>query len=146
MEERLKTPTGSDLSSPTLQTEQYSPSTGLSMKRSLQRFLQKRKNRIQATSPYWKVYCIGEKKTDIVEFLQIFLCRKQIPWGELVCARKKKNLILAWSPQWRPPKLQNGYQTWLKTLDLYLFIPLVPKVNILVPPPSRFHGACKLFI
>ncbi|KAK7835001.1 protein TIFY 5A [Quercus suber] len=52
MEERLKTPTGSDLSSPTLQTEQYSPSTGLSMKRSLQRFLQKRKNRIQATSPY----------------------------------------------------------------------------------------------
>nr|XP_023885500.1 protein TIFY 5A [Quercus suber]POE69529.1 protein tify 5a [Quercus suber] len=52
MEERLKTPTGSDLSSPTLQTEVYSPSTGLSMKRSLQRFLQKRKNRIQATSPY----------------------------------------------------------------------------------------------
>ncbi|KAM3700826.1 hypothetical protein ACJW31_05G128000 [Castanea mollissima] len=52
MEERLKTPTGSDLSSPTMQTEQYSPSTGLSMKRSLQRFLQKRKNRLQATSPY----------------------------------------------------------------------------------------------
>ncbi|XP_050287676.1 protein TIFY 5A [Quercus robur] len=48
----LKTPTGSDLSSPTLQTEKYSPCTGLSMKRSLQRFLQKRKNRIQATSPY----------------------------------------------------------------------------------------------
>ncbi|KAB1222600.1 Protein TIFY 5A [Morella rubra] len=53
MEERLKTPTsGSEPSSPILQSPLCSPSTGLSMKRSLQRFLQKRKNRIQATSPY----------------------------------------------------------------------------------------------
>lgn len=50
MEERLRTPTGSEPSSPNLQS--YSPTTGLSMKRSLQRFLQKRKCRIQATSPY----------------------------------------------------------------------------------------------
>ncbi|KAJ8538487.1 hypothetical protein K7X08_027708 [Anisodus acutangulus] len=41
-EETKKTP-----SSPLLQTQ-----TGLFMKRSLQRFLQKRKNRIQTTSPY----------------------------------------------------------------------------------------------
>ncbi|XP_009622676.1 protein TIFY 5A [Nicotiana tabacum] len=38
----------SEPSSPFLQ----SPATNISMKRSLQRFLQKRKNRIQATSPY----------------------------------------------------------------------------------------------
>ncbi|GMY37936.1 protein TIFY 5A-like [Fagus crenata] len=50
MEERLRTPTGSEPSSPNLQS--YSPTTGLSMKMSLQRFLQKRKCRIQATSPY----------------------------------------------------------------------------------------------
>ncbi|XP_059304019.1 protein TIFY 5A-like [Lycium ferocissimum] len=37
----------SEPSSPLLQ-----PQTGLFMKRSLQRFLQKRKNRIQSTSPY----------------------------------------------------------------------------------------------
>lgn len=51
----MKTPSGSsEPSSPTLQSQVYSPTTpsGLSMKRSLQRFLQKRKNRIQATSPY----------------------------------------------------------------------------------------------
>ncbi|XP_061373844.1 protein TIFY 5A-like [Gastrolobium bilobum] len=48
MEQRMKTPTGSEPSSPNL----YSPGTGLSMKRSLQRFLQKRKNRIQEASPY----------------------------------------------------------------------------------------------
>ncbi|XVE88398.1 hypothetical protein DITRI_Ditri19aG0066800 [Diplodiscus trichospermus] len=52
MDERIKTPRGSEPASPTLQSQLHSPSTGLSMKRSLQRFLQKRKNRIQATSPY----------------------------------------------------------------------------------------------
>ncbi|XP_041024457.1 protein TIFY 5A-like [Juglans microcarpa x Juglans regia] len=55
MEERLKTtPTsGSEPSSPTsLQSPIYTPTAGLSMKRSLQRFLQKRKHRSQAASPY----------------------------------------------------------------------------------------------
>ncbi|XWS12352.1 hypothetical protein CRYUN_Cryun37aG0082200 [Craigia yunnanensis] len=52
MDERIKTPTGLEPASPTLQFQLHSPSAGLSMKRSLQRFLQKRKNRIQATSPY----------------------------------------------------------------------------------------------
>uniref|UniRef100_A0A5B7AIU0 Protein TIFY n=1 Tax=Davidia involucrata TaxID=16924 RepID=A0A5B7AIU0_DAVIN len=47
MEEKMKTPP----SSPLLQSQLYSP-IGLSMKRSLQQFLQKRKHRIQATSPY----------------------------------------------------------------------------------------------
>ncbi|KAM7500563.1 hypothetical protein LguiA_024977 [Lonicera macranthoides] len=51
--EESKTPTSPPLM--TLQSQLYSPSgssTGLSMKKSLQRFLQKRKHRIQATSPY----------------------------------------------------------------------------------------------
>ncbi|XP_020204360.1 protein TIFY 5A [Cajanus cajan] len=54
MERRVMTPTGSEPSSPMLQSPHniYSPSSGLSMKRSLQRFLQKRKNRVQETSPY----------------------------------------------------------------------------------------------
>ncbi|XP_022720271.1 protein TIFY 5A-like [Durio zibethinus] len=52
MDERIKTPTGSAPASPTLSPQLYSPSAGLSMKKSLQRFLQKRKNRIQAASPY----------------------------------------------------------------------------------------------
>ncbi|TKY59805.1 TIFY 5A [Spatholobus suberectus] len=54
MEKRVMTPTGSEPSSPILQSphNMYSPGTGLSMKRSLQRFLQKRKNRVQETSPY----------------------------------------------------------------------------------------------
>ncbi|XWS19858.1 hypothetical protein CRYUN_Cryun31cG0052600 [Craigia yunnanensis] len=52
MDETIKTPTGSEPASPTLSSQLYSPSAGLSMKKSLQRFLQKRKNRIQATSPY----------------------------------------------------------------------------------------------
>ncbi|XVF87148.1 hypothetical protein PTKIN_Ptkin18bG0095900 [Pterospermum kingtungense] len=55
MDERIRTPTGSEPASPALSTSQlYSPTpaAGLSMKKSLQRFLQKRKNRIQATSPY----------------------------------------------------------------------------------------------
>ncbi|KAF8391065.1 hypothetical protein HHK36_023365 [Tetracentron sinense] len=47
VDERMSTP-GSELVSPSLQ----SPVSSLSMKRSLQRFLQKRKIRIQATSPY----------------------------------------------------------------------------------------------
>ncbi|XP_060179051.1 protein TIFY 5A-like [Lycium barbarum] len=49
MEDKTKkTPSPmSEPSSPLLQ-----PQTGLFMKRSLQRFLQKRKNRIQTTSPY----------------------------------------------------------------------------------------------
>ncbi|OIT32863.1 PREDICTED: protein TIFY 5A-like [Nicotiana attenuata] len=47
-EENTKTSSPiSESSSPLLQTQ-----TGLSMKKSLQRFLQKRKNRIQETSPY----------------------------------------------------------------------------------------------
>ncbi|KAJ7968958.1 Protein TIFY 5A [Quillaja saponaria] len=63
MEERIRTPSGSgsgsgssEPSSPILlQSPSPSPHQqlyGLSMKRSLQRFLQKRKNRIQETSPY----------------------------------------------------------------------------------------------
>ncbi|KAA8514910.1 hypothetical protein F0562_018089 [Nyssa sinensis] len=48
MEEKLKTPPAS----PLLQSPVCSPSTGISMKRSLQRFLQKRKHRVQAASPY----------------------------------------------------------------------------------------------
>ncbi|RZB96094.1 Protein TIFY 5A isoform B [Glycine soja] len=55
MEKRVMTPTGSEPSSPILLQSphnMYSPGTGLSMKRSLQRFLQKRKNRVQETSPY----------------------------------------------------------------------------------------------
>ncbi|OIW13928.1 hypothetical protein TanjilG_09279 [Lupinus angustifolius] len=55
MEERLKTPNGSEPSTPTVvESHQplYSPATPLSMKRSLQRFLQKRKNRKQEASPY----------------------------------------------------------------------------------------------
>ncbi|KAF8370197.1 hypothetical protein HHK36_031765 [Tetracentron sinense] len=47
VDERMSIP-GSELVSPSLQ----SPVSSLSMKRSLQRFLQKRKIRIQATSPY----------------------------------------------------------------------------------------------
>ncbi|XP_041027119.1 protein TIFY 5A-like [Juglans microcarpa x Juglans regia] len=56
IEERMRTtPTGSSPTSPScLQSPLYSPTAGLSMKRSLQRFLQKRKHRNhhQATSPY----------------------------------------------------------------------------------------------
>ncbi|KAK7319131.1 hypothetical protein RJT34_03845 [Clitoria ternatea] len=55
MEERVRTPTGSEPSSPILPPHYnnlYSPGTGLSMKRSLQSFLHKRKNRVQETSPY----------------------------------------------------------------------------------------------
>ncbi|TYI04858.1 hypothetical protein ES332_A10G048600v1 [Gossypium tomentosum] len=54
-DERLRTPRqGSEPASPTVHSQINSPNNGLStsMKRSLQRFLQKRKNRIQATSPY----------------------------------------------------------------------------------------------
>ncbi|KAF4350232.1 hypothetical protein F8388_016283 [Cannabis sativa] len=64
MEERLKTPRGaaaaaiattpmSEPCSPSIQSPIYSPTAALSMKRSLQRFLQKRKHRAQATSPYY---------------------------------------------------------------------------------------------
>ncbi|XP_042517064.1 protein TIFY 5A [Macadamia integrifolia] len=49
MEERMNTPRSEPVSP--LQCQLQSPA-GLSMKRSLQQFLQKRKNRIQATSPY----------------------------------------------------------------------------------------------
>ncbi|PON87913.1 Jasmonate-zim domain protein [Trema orientale] len=56
MEERLKTPRtttpGSEPCSPSLQSPIYSPTAALSMKRSLQRFLQKRKHRAQAMTPY----------------------------------------------------------------------------------------------
>ncbi|KAH7837604.1 hypothetical protein Vadar_015733 [Vaccinium darrowii] len=54
MEERVKTLLGSDQPpSPFLQSPACnSPTAGLSMKRSLQRFLQKRRSRIQSTSPY----------------------------------------------------------------------------------------------
>ncbi|KAM6552071.1 hypothetical protein CsatB_001879 [Cannabis sativa] len=65
MKERLKTPRGaaaaaaiattpvSEPCSPSIQSPIYSPTAALSMKRSLQRFLQKRKHRAQATSPYY---------------------------------------------------------------------------------------------
>ncbi|CAL0334674.1 unnamed protein product [Lupinus luteus] len=55
MEERLKTPNGSEPSTPTVvesHSPLYTPATPLSMKRSLQRFLQKRKIRKQEASPY----------------------------------------------------------------------------------------------
>lgn len=52
VEERLKTPTGNEPGSPNVQSQMSSPTAGLSMKRSLQRFLQKRRHRVQATSPY----------------------------------------------------------------------------------------------
>jgi len=51
LEERLK----SEASSPTVMTspnQLYSPGSGLSMRKSLQRFLLKRKNRVQEASPY----------------------------------------------------------------------------------------------
>ncbi|CAJ2658659.1 unnamed protein product [Trifolium pratense] len=54
-QEKVKTPTGSVPTTPTIVEsphQLYSPGPGLSMKRSLQRFLQKRKNRIQEASPY----------------------------------------------------------------------------------------------
>ncbi|KAF8408861.1 hypothetical protein HHK36_004930 [Tetracentron sinense] len=49
-DERMNTPRSEPVL-PALPSPLYSP-PGLSMKRSLQRFLQKRKNRNQATSPY----------------------------------------------------------------------------------------------
>ncbi|XP_021649328.2 protein TIFY 5A [Hevea brasiliensis] len=57
MEEKMRspmgTPTGSEIASPTLPSQVCSPTAaGLSMKRSIQRFLQKRKHRVQTTSPY----------------------------------------------------------------------------------------------
>ncbi|KAK8678102.1 hypothetical protein V6N13_143613 [Hibiscus sabdariffa] len=52
MDGTIKTPTGLEPASPTLKSPVNSPSTTVSMKRSLQRFLQKRQMRIQATSPY----------------------------------------------------------------------------------------------
>ncbi|KAJ4824587.1 hypothetical protein Tsubulata_007136 [Turnera subulata] len=63
IEDKLRTPTptgrkSSEPASPTLPPPPQlssSPITGLSMKRSLQRFLQKRKHRVQATtSPYYR--------------------------------------------------------------------------------------------
>ncbi|KAI9120802.1 hypothetical protein K1719_007835 [Acacia pycnantha] len=54
MKERARTPngSGSEPSSPNTTVPLYSPNGGLSMKRSLQNFLQKRKNRILEASPY----------------------------------------------------------------------------------------------
>ncbi|CAL5183727.1 unnamed protein product [Lathyrus oleraceus] len=55
VQEIVKTPTGSEPSTPTMVQSPHQscrPGPGLSMKRSLQRFLQKRKNRIQQASPY----------------------------------------------------------------------------------------------
>ncbi|KAE8655335.1 protein TIFY 5A [Hibiscus syriacus] len=51
-DETIKTTTGLEPATPTLKSPVNSPSTALSMKRSLQRFLQKRQTRIQAASPY----------------------------------------------------------------------------------------------
>ncbi|XP_039004428.1 protein TIFY 5A-like isoform X2 [Hibiscus syriacus] len=51
-DETIRTPTGLEPAMPTLKSPVNSPSMALSMKRSLQRFLQKRQTRIQATSPY----------------------------------------------------------------------------------------------
>ncbi|GMN43232.1 hypothetical protein TIFTF001_012442 [Ficus carica] len=54
-EERVKTPTaGSGQCSPSVQSSPYSPTAALSMKKSLQRFLQTRKHRAQAMSPYYR--------------------------------------------------------------------------------------------
>ncbi|XP_058728193.1 protein TIFY 5A-like [Vicia villosa] len=55
VEEIVKTPTWSEASTPTTVEsphQLYSPGHALSMKMSLQRFLQKRKIRIQQASPY----------------------------------------------------------------------------------------------
>ncbi|CAJ1962170.1 unnamed protein product [Sphenostylis stenocarpa] len=55
LEERVRTASGSEPSSPTVMqspTQLHSPGTALSMRKSLQRFLQKRKNRVQEASPY----------------------------------------------------------------------------------------------
>ncbi|KAI3455997.1 hypothetical protein Pfo_012660 [Paulownia fortunei] len=52
MEEKSNNWPGSDSCSPVLNSPLCSPTTGLSMKRSLQRFLEKRNGRAQATSPY----------------------------------------------------------------------------------------------
>ncbi|XP_042479249.1 protein TIFY 5A-like [Macadamia integrifolia] len=49
MEEKMNTPRSESISP--LQSQLHNP-TGMSMKRSLQQFLQKRKNRIQSASPY----------------------------------------------------------------------------------------------
>ncbi|XP_057433144.1 protein TIFY 5A [Lotus japonicus] len=52
---RMRTPTGAEPSTPTIVQSPHhvhSPGTGLSMKRSLQQFLQKRKTRVQEASPY----------------------------------------------------------------------------------------------
>ncbi|KAL2341119.1 hypothetical protein Fmac_009059 [Flemingia macrophylla] len=54
-QQRLATGSGSEPSSPTIMqspNQLYSPGTGLSMRKSLQRFLQKRKIRVQEASPY----------------------------------------------------------------------------------------------
>jgi len=55
VQEKVMAPIGSEPSTPTIVQsphQLYSPGPGLSMKRSLQRFLQKRKNRVQEASPY----------------------------------------------------------------------------------------------
>ncbi|KAL5771947.1 hypothetical protein ACOSP7_011556 [Xanthoceras sorbifolium] len=60
MEEKMRSPSSGSPSSasppvsPIIESQLYSPvpPTGLSMKRSLQRFLQKRKHRVLAASPY----------------------------------------------------------------------------------------------
>ncbi|KDP37988.1 hypothetical protein JCGZ_04631 [Jatropha curcas] len=53
MDDKIRSASGSpEPTSPTLSSPVYSPNNGLSMKRSLQRFLQKRNHRIQATYPY----------------------------------------------------------------------------------------------
>ncbi|XP_028764848.1 protein TIFY 5A [Neltuma alba] len=52
MKERARTPNGSSEPCSPNTVPLYSPGGGLSMKRSLQNFLQKRKNRILEASPY----------------------------------------------------------------------------------------------
>ncbi|KAG8385272.1 hypothetical protein BUALT_Bualt03G0024700 [Buddleja alternifolia] len=52
MEEKSNSSPGSDPTSPMVNRPLCSPASGLSMKRSLQRFLQKRKTRAQSTYPY----------------------------------------------------------------------------------------------
>ncbi|CAL5183728.1 unnamed protein product [Lathyrus oleraceus] len=56
VQEMVKTPTGSEPSTPAIVESPHQlyspPGPALSMKMSLQRFLQKRKNRIQQASPY----------------------------------------------------------------------------------------------
>lgn len=71
---RMRTPTGAEPSTPTIVQSPHhvhSPGTGLSMKRSLQQFLQKRKSRVQEASPYHRQ--LNVKRTKQMLFFPFFL-------------------------------------------------------------------------